>query len=154
MPATLYNYMLVTFSRSMLAIMLATFSAILSAIMSIIPILTVAPKGRCQKKTMGKCGNFEKTGGGSTRIPLPFFTVFNMGDLPKINGKIGKKFPNRGEGVPDLGKIPTFSRFFWATSLSLKTTTDPLNPKGKSFMIFLKSVSERGGRRLTSLETR
>ena len=38
-----------------------------------------------------------------------------MGDLPKINGKIGKKFPNRGEGgVPDLGKIPTFSRFFLA----------------------------------------
>ena len=31
-------------------------------------------KGRCQKKT-GKCGNFEKTGGGggSTRISLPFF---------------------------------------------------------------------------------
>ena len=70
-------------------------------------------KGRLPKKTPGKCGNFEKTGGGSTRIPLPFFTVFNMGDLPKINGKIGKKFPNRGEGgVPDLGKIPTFSRFF------------------------------------------
>ena len=57
-------------------------------------------KGRCPKKT-GKCGNFEekKQGGGFTRIPLPFFfTVFNMGDLPKINGKIGNKFPNRGEG--------------------------------------------------------
>ena len=91
MPATLYNYMLVTFSRSMLAIMLATFSAILSAIMSIIPILTVAPKGRCQKKTMGKCGNFEKTGGGSTRIPLPFFTVFNMGDPPKKGPKMQNK---------------------------------------------------------------
>ena len=36
-----------------------------------------------------------------------------MGDPPTINGKIGKKFPNRGEGVPDLGKIPTFSRFFF-----------------------------------------
>ena len=35
------------------------------------------------KKKTGKCGNFEKTGGGSTRIPLPFFTVFNIGDLPK-----------------------------------------------------------------------
>ena len=38
-----------------------------------------------------------------------------MGDLPKINGKIGKKFPNRGEGgggAPPWGKIPTFSLFF------------------------------------------
>ena len=49
-----------------------------------------------------------------------FFTVFNMGDLPKINGKIGKKFPNRGEGggVPTW-EIPTFSRFFLATSLMI-----------------------------------
>ena len=79
-------------------------------------------KGRCQKKT-GKCGNFEKKkqgGGGLPESHFHIFTVFNMWDLPKINGKIGKKFPNRGEGgVPDLGKIPTFSRFFLATSLSM-----------------------------------
>ena len=64
---------------------------------------------------MGKCGNFEKKqGGGLPESHIHFFTVFNSGDLPKINGKIGKKFPNRGEGgVPDLGKIPTFSRFFF-----------------------------------------
>ena len=39
-----------------------------------------------EKKT-GKCGNFEKKtgGGGATQIPLPFFTVFNMGDPPTIN---------------------------------------------------------------------
>ena len=38
------------------------------------------------KKKTGKCGNFEKTGGGgSTQIPLPFFAVFNMGDPPTIN---------------------------------------------------------------------
>ena len=37
-------------------------------------------------KKKGKCGNFEKTGGGgSTQIPLPFFPVFNMGDPPTIN---------------------------------------------------------------------
>ena len=36
-----------------------------------------------------------------------------MGDLPKINGKIGKKIPNRGEGRGwgEPRKIPTFSRF-------------------------------------------
>ena len=38
-----------------------------------------------------------------------------MGDLPKINGKIGKKIPKQGGGgVPHLGKILTFSRFFSA----------------------------------------
>ena len=38
-----------------------------------------------------------------------FFTVFNVGDLPKINGKIGKKFPNRGEGgSPIWEKFPNF----------------------------------------------
>ena len=49
-------------------------------------------KGRSQKKT-GKCGNFEKTGGGggSTRIPLPCFTVFNMGEPPKKVLKCKKK---------------------------------------------------------------
>ena len=69
----------------------------------------------CQKKT-GKCGNFEKTGGGSTRIPLPFFTVFNMGDLPKINWKIGKKIPKQGGGGgPPFGKNShIFPLFFLA----------------------------------------
>ena len=54
-------------------------------------------------------------GGGSTRIPHPFFfTVFNMGDLPKINGKIRKKFPNRGEGGgPLLGKNSRLFPFFF-----------------------------------------
>ena len=76
------------------------------------------------KKKTGKCGNFEKT--------LPFFTVFNMGDPPTINvSKVLKckinhnffllknmTFPNGGEGGPRLGKIPTFSRFFyWGASL-------------------------------------
>ena len=43
-----------------------------------------------------------------------FFTVFNMGDLPKINGKIGKKFPNRGEGgSPTWEKLPHFPVFFF-----------------------------------------
>ena len=45
-----------------------------------------------------------------------------MGDLPKINGKIGKKFPNRGErgggrGSPTWEKFPHFPVFFWQTSL-------------------------------------
>ena len=36
-----------------------------------------------------------------------------MGDLPKINGKIGKKFPNRGEGgSPIWEKFPHFPGFF------------------------------------------
>ena len=72
-----------------------------------------------QKKT-GKCGNFEKTGGGVYPNPTSiFFTVFNMGDLPKINGKIRKKFPNRGEGGgPRLGKNSHIFLFvFLATSL-------------------------------------
>ena len=63
----------------------------------------------------------KKNRGGSTRIPLPFFTVFNMGDPPTINVskvlkcKINHNFflsqkhdiPKRGGrgGVPDLGKI-------------------------------------------------
>ena len=71
-------------------------------------------KGRCQKK-QENVGILKKTGGGLPKSHFHIFTVFNMGDLPKINGKIGKKLPNRGEGggVPDLGKIPTFSRFFF-----------------------------------------
>ena len=44
----------------------------------------IAPLGTLPPKKTGKCENFEKNrgGGGSTRIPLPFFTVFNMGDPP------------------------------------------------------------------------
>ena len=57
--------------------------------------------GTLPKKNTGKWGNFEKTGGGGLpESHFHVFTVFNMGDLPKINGKIGKKFPNRGEGAP------------------------------------------------------
>ena len=65
-----------------------------------------------------------KKQGGSTRIPLPFFTVFNMGDPPKKGPKMQNKpylkkkhvIPKQGGrgGVPHLGKIPTFSRFFLA----------------------------------------
>ena len=60
-------------------------------------------------------------------MPLPFFTVFNIGDPPTKNvPKMQNKpyfflllkniiFPNGGRGgVPHLGKIPTFSRFFSA----------------------------------------
>ena len=65
------------------------------------------------KKKTGKCGNFEKTGGGLPESHFHVFTVFNMGDLPKINGKIGKKFPNRGEGSPTWEKFPHFPVFFF-----------------------------------------
>ena len=34
------------------------------------------------KKKRENVGILKKQGGGSTRIPLPFFTVFNMGDPP------------------------------------------------------------------------
>ena len=39
-----------------------------------------------------------------------------MGDLPKINSKIGKKFPNRGDGggSPIWEKFPHFPGFFFA----------------------------------------
>ena len=48
--------------------------------------------GTSPTKKTGNSGNFEKTGGGgSTRIPLPFFTVFNMGDPPKKGPKMQKK---------------------------------------------------------------
>ena len=57
----------------------------------------------------------KKQGGGLPESHFHIFTVFNMGDLPKINGKIGKNSQTGGMGgVPDLGKIPTFSRFFLA----------------------------------------
>ena len=109
MPATLYNYMLVTFSRSMLAIMLATFSAILSAIMSIIPILTVAPKGRCQKKQWENVGILKKQGGGLPESHFHFL-LFLTWETPQ---KKVQKCKINHRGVPHLGKIPTFSRFFF-----------------------------------------
>ena len=77
-------------------------------------------------KKNGKMWEFGKNrGGGSTQIPLPFFTVFNMGDPPTINvSKVLKckinhffllknmTFPNGGEGgVPDLGRFPHFPVF-------------------------------------------
>ena len=34
------------------------------------------------QKKRENVGILKKQGGGSTRIPLPFFTVFNMGDPP------------------------------------------------------------------------
>ena len=53
-------------------------------------IIVKVPQGRCQKK---KRENVEilKKQGGSTRIPLPFFTVFNMGDPPKKGPKMQNK---------------------------------------------------------------
>ena len=70
----------------------------------------------CQKKREN-VGILKKQGGGGLpESHFHFFTVFNMGDLPKINGKIGKKFPNRGEGGgPRLGKNSNiFPLFFLA----------------------------------------
>ena len=55
------------------------------------PPRTLPDKGSSPPKKTGKCGNFEKTGGGSTRIPLPCFTVFNMGEPPKKVLKCKKK---------------------------------------------------------------
>ena len=59
-----------------------------------------------------------------TEYPNPtsiFLLFFYMGDLPKINGKIGKKFPNRGEGEgggsPTWEKFPYFPVFFLLMSL-------------------------------------
>ena len=40
------------------------------------------------KKKRENVGILKKQGGGSTRIPLPFFTVFNMGDSPKKGPKM------------------------------------------------------------------
>ena len=72
--------------------------------------LLPAPLGTSPKKKRENVGILRKQGGGVYLNPTSiFFTVFNMGDLPKINGKIGKKFPNRGEGgggVPDI--FPVF----------------------------------------------
>ena len=36
----------------------------------------------------------------------------NLKYLKNLKNLTNMTFPNRGEGVPDLGKIPTFSRFF------------------------------------------
>ena len=46
-----------------------------------------APK----KKKRENVGILKKQGGGSTRIPLPFFTVFYMGDPPKKGPKMQNK---------------------------------------------------------------
>ena len=68
----------------------------------------------------------KKQGGWVYPNPTSIFTVFNMGDPPTINVpevlkcKINHFFSShkhdipkqRGGGVPELGKIPTFSRFF------------------------------------------
>ena len=44
-----------------------------------------------QKKKRENVGILKKQGGGSTRIPLPCFTVFNMGEPPKKVLKCKKK---------------------------------------------------------------
>ena len=67
-------------------------------------------RGVFQKK------NGKKMGGGSTRIPLSFFTVFNMGDPPTINVpkvlkcKINHNFYGGG---PRLGKNSHIFPFFF-----------------------------------------
>ena len=72
------------------------------------------------QKKREKLGILKKQGGGLPESHFHVFTVFNMGDPPTINGKIGKKFPNRGEGggSPTWEKFPHFPVFFFlATSL-------------------------------------
>ena len=66
--------------------------------------------GTSAKKTRENVGILKiQGGGGLPESHFHFFTVFNVGDLPKINGKIGKKFPNRGEGgSPIWEKFPNF----------------------------------------------
>ena len=87
------------------------------------------------RKKRENVGIFKKQGEGrSTRIQLPFFTVVNMGDPPTINvpgpnnhnffSLTNMSFPNRGEGgVPYLGKIPTFSRFFFGNVPKVSSRT-------------------------------
>ena len=47
--------------------------------------------GTLAKKKRENVGILKKQGGGSTRIPHPFFTVFNMGDPPKKGPKMQNK---------------------------------------------------------------
>ena len=77
------------------------------------------------KKKTGKCGNFEKKTGGGLPESHFHFLLFLTWETPpkkvlkcKINhdffSQTNVSFPNRGEGGgPELGKIPTFSRFFF-----------------------------------------
>ena len=59
-----------------------------------------------------------------TRIPLPLFTVFNMGDPPTITvPKVltNMTFPNGGKGGgPTWEKFPHFPVFYWGASLMYK----------------------------------
>ena len=59
-------------------------------IMIVLTITTLVIRDVVQKRT-GKMWEFWKNGGGSTRIPLPFFTVFNTGDPPKKGPKMQNK---------------------------------------------------------------
>ena len=105
---------------------------------------------------------FWKKQGGSTRIPLPFFTVFNMGDPPTINvpkvlkckinqTNFNMTFPNRGEGVPDLGKIPTFSRYFSSANVPYSISILALLHFDLSLVALLHRLLGVGGRGAWSL---
>ena len=43
------------------------------------------------RKKRENVGILKKQGGGATRIPLTFFTVFNMGDPPKKGPEMQNK---------------------------------------------------------------
>ena len=62
-----------------------------------------------REKKRENVGILKKQGEGSTRIPLPFFTVFKMGDPPKKGPKMQNKpylkkkkhvIPKQGGGSP------------------------------------------------------
>ena len=73
-------------------------------------------------------GILKKQGGGLPESHFHVFTVLNMGDPPTINGKIGKKLPNRGEGgTPTWEKFPHFPVFFLATSLIVHLNTEDVD---------------------------
>ena len=98
------------------------------------------------KKKRENVGILKKQGGGSTQIPHPSFTVFNMGDPPTINiSKVlkckinhnffssqtwGSQTGGRGRGGPRHGKNSHIFPFFLQTSLTSsgwQTPTDPRN---------------------------
>ena len=77
--------------------------------------------------------SLEGEGGGLSESHFRFFTVFNMGDPQKkvLKCKINHIFvlkkhviPKQGGGgVPNLGKIPTFSRFFFSGNVPESSLT-------------------------------
>ena len=80
-------------------------------------------KGRCQKKKNGKMGEFWKNRGGGLPESHFHFLLFFTWETPQqkvLKCKINHHFFSQtchsqtgGRGGPHLGKIPTFSRFFF-----------------------------------------